>query len=40
MSEEMLHHISCLSPARLQAILSPVKAVIFDVDGTLTYPGI
>ena len=33
MSEEMASHISSLSPARIQAILSPVKAVIFDVDG-------
>ncbi|KAM7454439.1 hypothetical protein BLSTO_04805 [Blastocystis sp. subtype 1] len=36
----MASHISSLSPARIQAILSPVKAVIFDVDGTLTYPGL
>lgn len=39
MSEEMVPHISSLSPARIQALLSPVKAVVFDVDGTLTLPG-
>ncbi|KNB46554.1 HAD hydrolase [Blastocystis sp. subtype 4] len=40
MDEDMIPHISKLPTNRIQNILKPIKGVIFDVDGTLTVPGL
>ena len=40
MEEAMLPKISTLSSSRIQEVLSPIKGVVFDIDGTLTIPGI
>lgn len=39
MDADMIPHISRLSAVRIKDILSPIKGVVFDVDGTLTIPG-
>ena len=39
MDTDMIPHISRLPAVRIKDILSPIKGVVFDVDGTLTIPG-
>lgn len=36
----MLPKITALASSRIRDLLQPVRGVVFDVDGTMTVPGI
>lgn len=40
MEENMLPKITTLAASRIRELLQPIRGVVFDVDGTMTVPGI